>query len=46
MLQIRVIFPLLEMYGLFHMANLLRNLLYTPFQVAKDLNGAPKNNPK
>ena len=45
-LQIKVSLPPLEMYCLFHIVNLFRNLSSTPSQAAKDLKGAPKGNPK
>ena len=46
MLRIKVILPLLEMYYLFHKANLLRNISSTPSQAAMNLKGAPNSTPK
>ena len=45
-LRIKVILLPLEMYCLFHIANLFLNFSSTPSWAAMDLKGAPNDNPK
>ena len=45
-LRIKVILPSLEMYCLFHIANLFWNLSSTPSQAVTYLKEAPNGNPK